>query len=305
VFTVIDARARGTAVEEPPSRLILLVLPESLPLTSITQRKPWDPHGVEFRIDGDPRRISEIALHPSYGLPAKLASSPNHDPAAAPADCWFIDADAALSRLIGSPPPPASVLEYSVLKDFRDQFLAQVNTVPKDIEATDRILAAMRRQNWDAWWPPSLQGQNRLRSFVVELFLSGNGALIFSNAFVQWACSEALRRARPRLIVGRFGLRARPKPFTGIAIFENQQKISAMHDVEDPEGSAVDALILARYIWLSSQRYPEHQQTSCICISESSRSAYLIAPEAKRPAWAAGRSLAPEEICNWMRQALA
>lgn len=215
----------------------------------------------------------------------------------------MIDADIGLGQFAG-PSAAASILEYKVLKEFRDQFLAQVNTVPKDIEATDHILAAMRAQNWDAWWPASLQGQNRLRSFVVELFLSGNGALIFSNAFVQWACSEAWRRARPRLMVGRFGMRAKPKPFTGIAIFENQQKISAMHDVDDPEGSAVDALILARYVWLSAMRYPEHQQTSCVCVSEASRTAYMIAPEAKRPAWNAGRRVTPEEICGWMRQCL-
>lgn len=303
VFSAIEARARNSAVAEPPAgRLIFLVLPESLPITSIAGRKPWDGRGVEYKIDGDARRISEMALRHSSGLPDLLASRFRGVPGDANADCWMIDADAGLGELSGA--AAASILEYRVLKGFRDQFLAQVNTVPKDIEATDRILTGMRKQNWNVWWPPSLQGQNRLRSFVVDLFLSGNGALIFSNAFVQWACSEALRRARPRLIVGRFGVRAKPKPFTGIAIFENQQKISAMRDVDDPEGSAVDAIILARYVWLSALRYEEDEQTCCVCVSESSRTAYLIAPEPKRPGWAAGREVTPEEICGWMRKCL-
>ena len=47
-------------------------------------------------------------------------------------------------------------------------------------------------------WPAEYAGQPRLRKFVIDLFLSGNGALIFSNAFVEWAVSEAIRRARPR-----------------------------------------------------------------------------------------------------------
>lgn len=305
VFAAIEAKARATAPIEPPvSRLILLVLPEVLPISSIAGSKPWDPHGVEFHIDGDPGRICQIALRSNSGLPAMLLSRENQNPTSASADCWLIDADSGLGSLLGSPSAPASVLEYRALKEFRDQFLAQVNTVPKDIEATDRILSGMRKQNWDAWWPSSLHGQTRLRSFLVELFLSGNGALIFSNAFVQWACSEAMRRARPRLVVARFGLRAKPKPFTGIAIFENQQKISAMRDVDDLEGSSIDALILAKYVWLSALRYSDRSHTSCVCISESSRSAYVIAPEASRPEWPADRQIKPEELCDWMGQAL-
>jgi hypothetical protein len=103
------------------------------------------------------------------------------------------------------------------------------------------------------------------------------------------------------LIVGRFGLRSKPKPFTSIAIFENQRKISALRDVDDPEGSAVDALILARYVWLSALRFPESAHTCCVCVAESSRSLYIIAPEAKRPGWSMNHPVSPQEACSWMR----
>jgi hypothetical protein len=305
VFSAIESKAGEPASAEPSrGRLILLVLPKSLPVSSIAGHKPWDPRGVEFPITGDPRAITELALKGPASLPSLLSaqSGPNPDSA----DCWMIDADATLGSFLDSTgTPPASVLQYRVLKDFRDQFLTQVNTVPKDIEGTDQVLARMRSQNWETWWPASMAGQQRLRNFVVELFLSGNGALIFSNAFVQWAASEALRRARPRLMVSRFGLRSKPKPFTSIAIFENQQKVSAMQDVDDPEGSAVDALTLARYIWLSAERYPERERTSCLCVSEASGSAYVIAPDSTRPGWRAGQPVAPEAICDWMRRTLA
>jgi hypothetical protein len=317
VFSAIAKKAGDSARPEPPrGRLILLVLPASLPISSIVAHKPWDPRGAEFPISGDPRRIIELALRGPSSLTSllasqSLASQDGANPDVAGADCWLIDADATLGTHLGSmdagstDAPPASILQYSVLKDFRDQFLAQVNTVPKDIEATDQVLARMRSQNWETWWPASMAGQGRLRNFVVELFLSGNGALIFSNAFLQWAASEALRRARPRLLVGRFGLRSKPKPFTSIAIFENQQKISAMQDVDDPEGSALDALTLARYVWLSTERYPEREHTGFVCVSESSGSAYVIAPESSQPDWPAGRPVAPQEIHDWMRRALA
>jgi hypothetical protein len=305
VFSAIEARARATAqLASTAGRLIIIVLPDALPIESIPGHKPWDPRALEFRVEGDTHRIAELAFNSSSGLPALIASQSAPSGAVA-SESWLIDADAHLGNLLASPPPaPMSVLQYAALKSFKDQFLSEVNTAPKDIEGTDQILARMRHQDWSPWWPASLAGQDRLRSFVTEVFLSGNGALIFSNAFVQWAASEAIRRARPRLVVARFGLRARPKPFTGIAIFENQQKISALRDVDDPEGSAMDALILARYIWLSARRYPEAQQTSCICIGESSRSVYVIAPEGKRPAWPAGIAATPEQIYNWMRTCL-
>jgi hypothetical protein len=298
VFSAIESRAPASDdATSTASRLVVLILPDTLPIVSIAGHKPWDAGGIEYRIDGDPHRICELALQAGSG--GVLRKDAN------PADCWLIDADAQVGALLGpTQQAAASLLQYSALKPFKDQFLQQVNTVPKDIEGTDQILSRMRRQDWSAWWPVSTPMQRRLRSFVVELFLSGNGALIFSNAFVQWAASEAIRRARPRLLLARFGMRSKPKPFTGIAIFENQQKISAVQDVDDPEGSAVDALILARYVWLAAQRYPEGQRTSCICIAESSRSAYVIAPDAKCPGWPAGTAVTPEQISEWMRSCL-
>ena len=306
IFDAIQSHAPKPA--EPSAtdgRLIVLLLPDTLPIAAITGHRSWDPRAIEYHIGGDAHRIAELALDRNSGLPALVAAH-SQGPTDLAANCWLIDADAQLGSLVQSPEsPPASLLQYGVLKPFKDQFLSQVNTVPKDIEGTDQILAHMRHQDWTQWWPASMAGQNRLRSFVIETFLSGNGALIFSNAFVQWAASEAIRRARPQLLIARFGLRSKPKPFTGIAIFENQQKISALHDTDDPEGSAIDALMLARYIWLSATRYPEAQQTSCICIAESSRRVLVIAPEAKRPAWTAGTAVSPEQIHQWMRNSLA
>lgn len=305
VFSAIEAAAPKSALpDHDAGRVVLMILPASLPVDSIAGQKPWDKRGVEFHIDGDARHVCELAVAGSSALPAAISGQEQSDPAAASADAWLIDADAELGAMLPQPQPPVSLLDYAILKPFRDEFLRQVNTVPKDIAATDQILEHIRREDWDALWPPSLQGQDRLRRFVIDVFLSGNGALIFSNAFVQWASSEALRRARPRLLVARFGLRSKPKPFTSIAIFENQQTISALNDVPDPQGSAVDALILARYIWLSAQRYPERERTACVCISESSGTAYVIAPEDRQPGWAADKPVTPEEICAWMVRSL-
>jgi hypothetical protein len=306
VFSAIEAAARAASPAAlDKGHLIFVVLPESLPITSIAAQKPWDPRALEFRIDGDPRAISDLVLRGDKGLPAQLAHETADGIGSASANCWRIDAGAGwVNNDDSSMTTPTTLLEFATLKRFRDEFLAQVNTVPKDIAATDQVLDRMRHADWSGWWPPSLAGQERLRSFVVELFLSGNGALIFSNAFVQWAASEALRRARPRFLAARFGVRSKPKPFTSIAIFENQQKISALHDEDDPQGSAADALILARYIWLSAMRYPEREHTGCVCVAESSRSFLIIAPDGQRPNWSAATPVQPEDVVAWMRTAL-
>jgi hypothetical protein len=299
VFAAVESAARASAAPKPAAgRLVFLVLPQSLPVRSILGGKPWDARVAEFKIDGDPGRLHDLA---ASELPAELAAQHKDDAEDAAPDCWAIDADARRRENATA----GYALDYAMLRPFRDEFLSQVNTVPKDIEGTDQILAQVRQENWDKLWPESLAGQTRLRSFVIDLFLSGNGALIFPNSFVQWASTEALRRARPRLLMARFGMRNRPKPFTGIAIFENQQKVSAMRDVDDPEGSAVDAQMLARYVWLSAMRFPEQEQTSCVCVAEACRSVCVIAPEGKRPAWSAGSAVSTEEIFGWMRGRLS
>src|ERR1019366_6361564 len=162
--------------------------------------------------------------------------------AGATADKWLIDAGAkGKSAAQTAGPASAAALNYELLNTFREKFLADLNTIPRYTRAASETMNALRAQDWSAYWPQELAGQDRLKNFVVELFLSGNGSLIFSNAFVQWASSEVFRRARPRVLVARFGMRAKPKPFTGIAIFENQGKVSIVADADDPENSAVDA----------------------------------------------------------------
>jgi hypothetical protein len=309
VFEGINAAARVSAPAQTGStRLILLFLPASLPVDHETVWQQWDPRGQEIKISGDAGGICELALKGKPGLSGIATLLAGHG-AAESSDLWLIDAaekmNAALSSLPS--PPAASSLSHTALKPFRDRFLAELNKAPKSIQITDEVVANLRRESWDGWnlWPAELVGQPRMRQFVIDLFLSGNGALIFSNSFVEWAACEALRRARPRVMVARFGMRSKPKPFTSIAVFENQQRISSLPDVDDPENSAVDALILARYVWLSASRYPEQDRTICLCVSEFSNTAYLIAPADKSPGWSTERSLTPEDVYKWLAAQIA
>jgi hypothetical protein len=303
VFDAINAAARdATPAHAERTRLILLVLPRSLPVDPQSVWRQWDSRGHRIRLSGNSETICELLLKGQPGL-SGIATLAAQQGSADSSDLWFIDAEAKLSNILSHlSPPAASCLDYTALKPFRDRFLAELNKAPKSIRATDEIVNSLRLESWEGWglWPAEIAGQPRLRKFVIDLFLSGNGALIFSNAFVEWAVCEALRRARPRTIVARFGMRSKPKPFTSIAVFENQQKISSLPDVDDPENSAVDAVILARYAWLAAARYPEQERTLCLCIAEHLDSAYAILPAGKSLGWSPDHSIAPEELCSWL-----
>jgi hypothetical protein len=297
VSNVIEARATAPANSETAhGRLILLFLPENLPVASENPWKQWEMSGHEIKIAGDASRLRALVGGQQTGISSLLAQNHTHNSA----DVWFVDADAGLTGSITPTTlPAASCLSYSALKPFRDEFLRQLNRIPKDMTAADQTVALLRQADWKRWWPAQQADQERLRSFVVNLYLSGNGALIFSNAFVEWAASEALRRARPRAMVACFGMRSKPKPFTSIAIFENQQRISPEPDVDDPENSAIDAMILAHYIWLAACRYPEYEQAMCLCVCEHLNTAYVVAPPEMNPL-ASTHPVTPEEIYGWI-----
>lgn len=300
IFEAIDAGAQASAKTEPSrNRLILLFLPENLPVDPRAAWKEWDSRGREIRIAGDSRKFRGLVAGGQSDQPSicdLLDRKGSHDSA----NLWFIDADARLrDALAPNSVPAASCLTYAVLKPFRNSFLVELNRIPKDMTATDQTISALRKKDWTRWWPSELAGQDRLRNFVVNLFLSGNGALIFSNAFVEWAASEVLRRARPQAVVACFGMRSKPKPFTGIAMFENQEKISPLPDVDDPENSAVDAAILARYVWLAACRYPEYSRALCLCVAEHLNTVYIVAPP-EMNLGASGAPVAPEDIYRWI-----
>ena len=305
-FQAMEHNAQPSTASQPgpaQSRLVLLLLPEHLPVDPAELDQRWRSTGRAFRIDGDPQSLRRLALQGQPGTPS-LASVLH--PAEDTSQLWLIDAEDALARdAAPALAASASSLSFTGLAAFRRQFLAGINTIPRNISATDQVIAQLRRQDWSPWYPAALAGQPRLQQFVLNLWLSGNGALIFPNAFVEWTASEALRRARPRMLVARFGMQTRPKPFTSIAIFEDQQKISALPSVDDPESSALDAVMLSHYIWLAALRYPQGDNTFCLCVAEHARTAWLVAPPNRWPAWAPGQSIAPQQLYQWLAAQLA
>jgi hypothetical protein len=170
------------------------------------------------------------------------------------------------------------LLSYARLDLYRQSFSSRMNTMRKDLGDADAVYDRLRQVDVTPWCPPEVAADPVIREFLRSLFLSGNGAVIFGNSFVEWTASEAFRRARPSFVAARFGVRSKPKPFTGVAVFENPDQINPLPAVDDLEGSAVDAERLALYIWLAASRFDEYRtSTVCLCLAESIAQAYLIA----------------------------
>ena len=290
VFDAAEERAAKTSPAIAAShRLLLLVIPQKLPLDGSTVWRRWQSVGRAVKLDGPDAGASQSPTQVLLGTPraergAGLADIVARRPGSTAANVWILDAGhEVVDSLINAPfeqgSYPATLLSYERLAVFREQFSHEINTMQKDLSAADAVYDRLRKSDVTPWCPPEVAGVPVIREYLRSLYLSGNGALIYGNSFVEWGASEALRRARPDLLVARFGARSKPKPFTSVVVFENPDQINPLPAVDDLPGSGLDAQVLALYVWLAASRYDEYRiNTACICLAESLSEAYVIAP---------------------------
>jgi len=300
------------------NRLVLLIFPSTLPVEPATVLEQWQ-HGRLLRLEGS----TQSSTHPSV-VECILKGSPQADGSLSPgfiedyacrsgrdsADVWVLEPGTRLRTLLrgleSSPRGPAlaTLLSFDELKAFREGVLDRIKSMARDISDADAIYAKLRAMDISAWCPPEVAHNPPVREFVRSLFLTGNGSPLFSNSFVEWGAVEAMGHARPTVVIAEFGLRNRPKPFTSVAVFENQEKATPQAPVPDPEGSAVDAVMLAYYTWLGTTRYPEYQRTACLCLFDGAPYA-LVAGATEFPLWEEKEPVAPRRITALLQTWLA
>ena len=109
--------------------------------------------------------------------------------------------------------------------------------------------------------PPGalLYSADVLLAFVRDVLLTGNGTLLMNNTFVEWAAVQALRRAQPRILVTRYGVRDRLKPFSSMILFSQPRASDHLPIVQDPVGSFIDVEQLSYYVWLNAEKSPAYR----------------------------------------------
>jgi len=291
VFDAADqhAEAEKSGVSEG-NRLILMIMPQVLPLERGKVWERWQGVGRPVRLDLAMFRESQCAADALLGgsgpgESGRLLEVVSRRPNASPADIWILDAGSTLVNSAlrqgpsGTAAPCATLLSNERLATLRQNFSREVNSMRKDLADADAVFDRLRKTDITPWCPAEVAPVPVVREFLRSLYLSGNGALIFSNSFVEWSAAEAFRRARPSFLMAQFGVRSKPKPFTSVAVFDNPDEVNPLPAVDDLPGSALDAQVLALYVWLAASRYDEYQRnTVCLCIAESLSEAYVIAP---------------------------
>jgi hypothetical protein len=99
-----------------------------------------------------------------------------------------------------------------------------------------------------------LHADDVVRAFARDVLLGGNAALLVNNTFVEWAAVQALKRAEPRLLVARFGVRDKMKAFSSLLLFASPRPTDQVPVLEDPFGSFVDVEQLSYYVWLNAEK---------------------------------------------------
>lgn len=237
VVAVYDAadqsalKANGAAVPSE-RKLVLIDIPQDLALDAETVWRRWQGIGRPIRLDLSKSSDSKTAFEGlligktegAGGHSAGLLDIVSSRRDSSPANTWIIAAGKGLvDSVLNSSPSietssTATILGYARLDRYRESFSHEMNTIPKDLGGADAVIDHLRTVDVIPWCPAEVAANPAIREFVRALYLSGNGAVIFGNSFVQWAASEAFRRARPSFLAAQFGMRSKPKPFTGVAI---------------------------------------------------------------------------------------
>ena len=182
-------------------------------------------------------------------------------------DVWVLEAGTTLrERLAGLESGEWAIrLSFGRLRAFRERFLDQLKSMRKTLADADAIMHRLQTIDIGPWCPPEVGRAPVIQEFVRSLFLTNNGSQLFANAFVEWGVAQAVAHTRPILVVAEYGLRSKPKPFTSVAIFEDPARANPLPSEPDPEGSAVDAGILAYYTWLGVRRLPNASAPWFLC----------------------------------------
>lgn len=183
---------------------------------------------------------------------------------ASPLDSWVIEAGDALHALCEKQNDRgeacATGMSYDRLRAYRERLTESIYA---------KVLSGVRSPLELADYLKTLQVEPRegvtlffndnVLSFVRDIFLAGAGTLIINNTFVEWGAVQALKRAQPTLLVARFGVRDKMKPFSSLLLFSRPRPTDQIPILQDPLASFVDAELLAYYIWLKAEQGPPYR----------------------------------------------
>lgn len=152
---------------------------------------------------------------------------------------------------------PAVSMSYDALEPYRQRLMREVQqVVEKEQIRGPRELGARMKQM--KLLPGEGVSDPLLAEFTRSILLAGNGTLLLNNTFVEWATVQAIRRARPSLLLAVFGIRNKMKPFSSLLIFEDPDNANPIPAQADMLGTYVDLEVFYLYIWQEFEKYAQY-----------------------------------------------
>jgi hypothetical protein len=160
---------------------------------------------------------------------------------------------------------PAARREFALLNDFKRK--------PSGVEAASSYVEALGPEDLGL---TGTTADAPVRHFESSLLTQGAGCQIFSTTFVQWAARECLHRAQPLTLLARFAPRQMNAPL------EELLTRDPLRQVEDKQGSLIDADMGAYYTWINQSRLPGADQSRFLAWFEDHNLACAISPALPR-----------------------
>ena len=228
---------------------------------------------------------SLFGSHPETQSEPPLLASLRASKQLTPLDTWMVESHHALHDVCraGSAPGASNTaltgLSYDLLREYREELMrALYGKVIMGVESPQAFAAYARSLKVAPDPTALLYSADIVQAFVRDVFLTGNGTLFVNNTFVEWAAVQALRRAQPRMLVTRFGVRHKFRPFSSMLLFSQSDQTPL---VEDPAGSFVDVEQLAYYVWLNAEKGPAYRnRTLYLFLAEGVDELLAIRPDA-------------------------
>ena len=256
--------------DSAPGRLIVQLYAGDIAIQPARMWQPFKDAGMRLRLDLAGANATDPFLAALFGR-RQAGEAPDFFAALGrqsgfePYDGWIVESHDALHALLDGVPPsradsPLAGLSYDRLQPYRDALMrALYRKIQAGVESPQAFAAYARSLTIAP--PPGalLQPAELMQQFARDVFLTGNGTLFVNNTFAEWASVQALRRAQPRLLVTRYGVRDRLKPFSSLLLFSQPRETDQIPLIEDPVGSFIDVEQLSYYVWLNAGKSPAYR----------------------------------------------
>jgi hypothetical protein len=295
---------------DAPRRLVVQLYGSDI---AVQREKLWSRFrrvGVRVPLDLEGTNGTERFLQALFGSRAQGGTAPALFASAiesAPLDAWLIESHEALHALCndtggGTSAGPVTGLSYDRLRTYRDDLTRALNSKIQSGVESPQAFAAYARSLQIA--PPIgalPYSADVLLAFVRDVLLTGNGTLLMNNTFVEWAAVQALRRAQPRILVTRFGVRDRLKPFSSMILFSQPRASDHNPTVQDPVGSFIDVEQLSYYVWLNAEKSPAYRKkTLYLFLAEGIDEMLAIRSDAPAPTSSGVAPARLSDVCATM-----